>query len=133
MLENTANLYLQLGIAGATLFILLLFVWLLFKYITKVGQTWENTLKTMQKNENVNQGNKIEKLCDKIDALISSNAEYTQKLNEVLLSNDKDQEANTHMLDKILTSVLDTQRRVVRIDDRTYKCLGNPNKKTEEG
>lgn len=118
--QVTANLYLQLGIAGATLLILLVFVILLFKFIS------EN-----KKNRNIGEVSRIDKLCDKIDALISSNAEHTQKLNEVLLSNDKDQKETIKLLDKILDSALDTQRRVVRIDDRTYRCLGN-NKKGDD-
>jgi hypothetical protein len=118
--ETTANLYLQLGIAGATLLILLVFVVLLFKFVGENKKTKSN-----------NEFNRIDKLCDKIDALISSNAAHTQKLNEVLLTNDKDQKANLNLLDKILDSVLDTQRRVVRIDDRTYGCLNKKNEKEE--
>jgi hypothetical protein len=118
--ETTANLYLQLGIAGATLLILLVFMILLFKYIG------EN-----KKSKSGNELNRIDKLCDKIDALISSNAEHTQKLNEVLLTNDKDQKTTLGLLDKILSSILDTQRRVVRIDDRTYGCLNRISNKEE--
>lgn len=119
--ESTANLYLQLGIAGATLLILLVFIILLFKFIS------EN-----KKSKSGNEVSRIDKLCDKIDALITSNALHTQKLNEVLLTNDKDQKSTIKLLDRILGSILDTQRRVVRIDDRTYRCLGNPNKNEEE-
>jgi len=115
--EITSNLYLQLGIAGATLLILLVFIVLLFRLMGKINTADSN-----------NQGSKIEKLCDKIDALITSNAEYTQKLNEVLLSNDKDQKSTIKLLDKVQEILLDMQRRVVRIDDRTYQCLGNEKK-----
>lgn len=119
--SNILNLYLQLGIAGATLAILLVFVILLFKFIS------EN-----KRNKTNSDGNRIDKLCDKIDALISSNAEHTQKLNEVLLANDKDQKTTIGLLDKILAVTLDTQRRIQRIDDRTFSCLGNSKIKDKE-
>lgn len=118
--ETTANLYLQLGIAGATLLILLVFIMLLFRFMSD--------FKSSKKQED---SSRIDKLCDKIDALITSNAEHTQKLNEVLLTNDKDQKETLKLLDMILSPVLDIQRRVVRIDDRTYRCLGNSNKEEE--
>lgn len=118
--NETSNLYLQLGIAGATLLILLVFVILLFRLVSKLNTSESST-----------QNNKIEKLCDKIDGLITSNADYTQKLNTVLLSNDKDQKSTLNLLDKILELVIDTQRRVSRVDDRTYSCLGNIKKEGE--
>ena len=119
--STTANLYIQLGIAGATLFILLIFVVLLFKFISDNKKSKSNS-----------DGTRIDKLCDKIDALISSNADHTQKLNEVLLSNDKDQKVTIRTLDKVQGSLEEILKKVVRIDDRTYSCLGNP-KKGEEG
>lgn len=118
--QTTANLYLQLGIAGATLLILLVFVILLFKFIS------EN-----KKTRAADSGNKIDKLCDKIDQLISSNAEYSKALNTVLLSNDKDQKETLKILDTILKIAMDTQRRIVRVDDRTFKCLGTEEYKRE--
>lgn len=120
--QTTTNLYLQLGIAGATLLILLVFVILLFKSVGKLNTS-----------ENGSQSNKIEKLCDKIDALITSNSEYTQKLNEVLLSNDKDQKVLIRTLDKVQMSLEEILKKVVRIDDRTYSCLGNSTKDEKEG
>lgn len=113
--ETTANLYLQLGIAGATLLILLVFVVLLFSLFKKI-----NT------NENTHQNNRIEKLCDKIDSLVTSYAENTQKLNEVLLTNDKDQKETINLLKSINELVIENHRRISRIDDRTYNCLGEP-------
>jgi hypothetical protein len=59
----------------------------------------------------------------KIDALVTSYSENTSKLNEVLLSNDKDQKMTLKLLDRILNCVEDMQRRVSRIDDRTFGCL----------
>lgn len=119
--ESTSNLYLQLGIAGATLLILLIFVILLFKFVSM-----------SKKAESNNEVNRIDKLCDKIDALISSNAEHTQKLNEVLLANDKDQKVLIRTLERIQASQDEILKKVVRIDDRTYACLGNQNQKKKE-
>ena len=119
--QTTSNLYLQLGIAGATLLILLVVIILLFKFMS------EN-----KKTRAVDSGNKIDKLCDKIDQLITSNADYSKALNTVLLSNDKDQKETLKLLDTILGLVMDTQRRIVRVDDRTFSCLGKEEYKKEE-
>jgi hypothetical protein len=116
-----ANLYIQLGIAGATLLILLVFVLLLFRFIG------EN-----ERSKNTSDESRVDKLSDKIDALITSNAEHTQKLNEVLLSNDKDQKVLIRTLDKVQASLEEILKKVVRIDDRTYSCLGNYKKNEEE-
>ena len=119
--DNVANGYLQLGVAGATLLILLVFVILLFRLITKINQSGDGT-----------QINKMDKLCDKIDDLITSNAKHTEKLNEVLLCNDKDQKETLKLLGTILDINMDMQKRVVRIDDRTYACL-SPKQGSQEG
>lgn len=116
-MNEIASLYLQLGIAGGTLFILLIFVIMLFKLVGK-----------MNNNENNSQNTRIDKLCDKIDSLITSYAENTQQLNKVLLSNDKDQKQTLNKLDTILEIAVENQRRISRIDDRTYACLGSSKK-----
>jgi hypothetical protein len=113
--DKTTELYLQLGIAGAALLILLVCIILLFKFMSD-----------SKKSKNTSDESRIDKLCDKIDALISSNAEHTEKLNEVLLSNDKDQKTTIDHLKQLLVVAIDTQKRVVRIDDRTYACLSKP-------
>jgi len=112
--ESTANLYIQLGIAGATLLILLVFVILLFKLFGKI-----NT------NGNSSQNSRIDKLCDKIDSLITSYSENTSKINEVLLTNDKDQKETIKLLKNINSLAIENNRRISRVDDRTYRCLGN--------
>ena len=123
--QQTADLYLQLGIAGATLFILLIFVVMLFRMMGKVST-----------NENVTVGIKIEKLCDTINDLIKSNADHTNKLNEVLLSNDKDQKTLIEQLtrlelrsvdkfNRLFDNTNDILNRVTKIDERTNLCVGN--------
>jgi hypothetical protein len=106
--EATQQLYLQLGIAGATLLILLICIVLIFKRLKDLSGS-----------------NTIEKLCSKIDDLVTIN-------NKVLLSNDKDQKETLRLLQNLLESITDTQKRVVRIDDRTYRCLGSQNIREEE-
>lgn len=118
--QTTSNSYLQLGIAGATLLILLVVIVLLFKFMSEY--------KKLNSKED---GSKIDRLIDKIDQLITSNASYTKELNAVLLSNDKDLKETLKLLDTILSVVLDVQRRVVRIDDRTFACLGKEEYKKE--
>lgn len=121
--EGTARLYLQLGVSGAVLFILLIFVVMLFKFFDSRNST-ETTLITAQNS-------RIDKLCDKIDLLVSSYSENTRTLNEVLISNDKDQVAIMQSLERLLAISMDSQRRITRIDDRTYKCLGDTNRRLD--
>ncbi|APC82156.1 hypothetical protein [Clostridium botulinum] len=106
--ETTQQLYLQLGIAGATLLILLICIVLIFKRL-----------------KDLNGSTTIEKLCSKIDDLVTIN-------NKVLLSNDKDQKETLRLLKNLLETTTDTQKRVVRIDDRTYRCLGAQNERKEK-
>lgn len=136
--NNIANGYIQLGVSGATLLVLLVLIILLFRFISinnKTNASLQNTILTfvtnLNKEENQNQNmqyTKLDKLCDKIDSLITSNSEHTTKLNEVLLCNDKDQKETIKMLTTILELNMDIQRRVARVDDRTYRCLGNTKK-----
>lgn len=111
-LSNATNLYLQLGVSGATLFIMLVFVVLLFRYMTNSNRI-----------ENTQQVNSIEKLCSKIDELVASNGEYTQKLNEVLITSKKDNEVMLDILRTQAKNITDIQKKVTRIDDRTYSCI----------
>lgn len=139
--NSIANGYIQLGVSGATLLVLLVLIILLFRFISinnKTNASLQNTMlkfvTNLNKAENQNQNvhyTKLDKLCDKIDSLITSNSEHTTKLNEVLLCNDKDQKETIKMLTTILELNMDIQRRVVRVDDRTYRCLGNSNKEEE--
>jgi hypothetical protein len=116
--------YIQLGVSGATLVILLVFVICLFRFMSM--------MKNVDNNSQNLQYSKLDKLCDKIDLLITSNSEHTTKLNEVLLTNDKDQKETIKLLKTILEVILDTQKRIVRVDDRTFKCLGDPKKGDEK-
>lgn len=94
----TPEAWLNLGIPGAALFIVLVIVISMFK----------------QQNKNV------DKLCVKIDELVTSFSDNNMKLNEVIISNDRDQEEVLRKLDDICGVMNDMHKRVVRIDVRLY-------------
>lgn len=134
---SVADKYVNLGIGGATLFILLVVAILLLKFVANMQKNnatqmqqmlnvVKQSLKDIQKQEANNDNNKLDKLCDKIDELVTATSDNTKELIKNLLSNDKDQKALTNKIDMLLEIAIDNQRRLSRIDDRTYQCLGNP-------
>lgn len=94
----TPEAWLNLGIPGAALFIVLVIVISMFK----------------QQNESV------DKLCTKIDALVTSFSDNNLKLNEVIISNDKDQKEVLRKLDDMNGIMNDMHKRIVRVDTRLY-------------
>lgn len=94
----TPDAWLNLGIPGAALFIVLVIVVSMFK----------------QQNKSV------DKLCIKIDELVTSFSDNNLKLNEVIISNDKDQKEVLRKLDDIDDLMNDMHKRIVRIDTRLY-------------
>ncbi len=92
----TPNAWLDLGVPGAAMFIVLVVVIFMFK----------------QQSESVN------KLCTKIDELVTSFASNNLKLNDVIISNDKDQKEVLRKLDDMCCLMQDTNTRIVRIDTR---------------
>lgn len=94
----TPEAWLNLGIPGAALFIVLVIVISMFK----------------QQNKSV------DKLCTKIDELVTSFSDNNLKLNEAIISNDKDQKEVLRKLDDINDVVQDMHKRVVRVDTRLY-------------
>ena len=111
---------LKLGVTGAVIFLLIYFGDKFFKY-----------LETRSKSEG-NSGSKFDRLCDKIDKLITSNHDLSESIVKSTLQANNDNETIYKTLSLILESSLDTQRRVVRVDDRTFKCLGNPEERKEK-
>lgn len=73
--------------------------------------------------------NTVNKLCDKIDKLMTVMTDQQTNLKEVLVSNDKDQKMMLDLIHNINYDTKEILKKVVRIDDRTYSCLGGPNKK----
>ena len=99
MIEGiTPEAWLNLGIPGAALFIVLVIVISMFK----------------QQNKSV------DKLCIKIDELVTSFSDNNLKLNEVIISNDKDQKEFLRKLDDMNDIMNDMHKRIVRIETRLY-------------
>ena len=94
----TPEAWLNLGIPGAALFIVLVIVISMFK----------------QQNKS------IDNLCAKIDELVTSFSDNNLKLNEVIISNDKDQREFLRKLDDMNDIMNDMHKRIVRIDTRLY-------------
>ena len=94
----TPEAWLNLGIPGAALFIVLVIVISMFK----------------QQNKSV------DKLCIKIDELVTSFSDNNLKLNEVIISNDKDQKEVLRKLDDMNEIMNDMHKRIIRIDTRMY-------------
>lgn len=102
----TPEAWLNLGIPGAALFIVLVIVISMFKQQSK----------------------SVDKLCTKIDDLVTSFSGNNMKLNEVIISNDKDQKEVLRKLDDMCNIMSDMHKRIVRIDVRMY----DQTKKEEE-
>ena len=97
----TPEPWLNLGVAGAVLFILFVVIVLMFKQQSK----------------------DISKLCDKLDNVCSSFADNNGKLTEVIVSNDKDQKQLLMYLSRMQTTMDDMHSKVVRIDTRLFEAI----------
>lgn len=111
----TAKAFTDLGITGAALFILIYLINKIFNYLEMRGAADDSS-----------KGNSFDRLCDKLDTLVESNYSMAQKLAEVLLCSNKDQTELKDRLDMQHDILLDVQKKVIRIEDRTYKCLNDP-------
>lgn len=108
MIEGfTPDAWLKLGLAGAAMFIVLVVILLMFKQQSK----------------------SVDKLCTKIDELVTSFSDNNLMLNEVIISNDKDQKEVLRKLDDMCMVMNDMHKRIVRIDVRLYD---KKNSKEEE-
>lgn len=94
----TPEAWLDLGIPGAALFIVLVIVISMFKQQSK----------------------SVDKLCIKIDKLVTSFSDNNLKLNEVIISNDKDQKEVLRKLDDMNVIMSDMHTRIIRVDTRLY-------------
>lgn len=99
----SASDWLDLGAVGAVLLIVLVIIILMFRQ----------------------QSNSVDKLCTKIDALVTSFTNTNQTLSNVILSNDKDQKEVLHKLDDMNQLMNDMHKRIVRIDVRMYDQVLN--------
>ena len=103
-MENLGNLHevsapwLELGISGAALFIVLILVILMFRQ----------------------QSNSIDKLCSKIDELVSSYSTISTNIHENLFLRDKQQDETLRKLDDIEDTLADMHTKIVRIDAKMF-------------
>jgi len=91
--------WLNLGLPGAALFIVLIIIVLMFRQ----------------------QGKSIDKLCEKLDNVTDAFSESNITLREVIISNDKDQKELLHYINNLSELVQDMHKRVVRLDTRLYE------------
>ena len=91
--------WLNLGLPGAALFIVLIIIVLMFRQ----------------------QGKSIDKLCEKLDNVTDAFSESNITLREVIISNDKDQKELLRHINNLSELVQDMQVRVVCLDTRLYE------------
>lgn len=98
MEQYNPDAWLNLGVAGAALFIVLVLVLSMFRQ----------------------QAKSVDELCAKIDDLVTSFSDNNIKLTEVIIANDKDQKEVLRKLDNISATLADMHKRIVRVDVRLY-------------
>lgn len=91
--------WLNLGLPGAALFIVLIIIVLMFRQ----------------------QGKSIDKLCEKLDNVTHAFSESNITLREVIIRNDKDQKELLRCVNSLTELTQDTHKRVVRLDTRLYE------------
>lgn len=91
--------WLNLGLPGGALFIVLIIIVLLFRQ----------------------QGKSIDKLCEKLDNVTDAFSESNITLREVIICNDKDQKELLRYINNLSELVQDMHKRVVRLDTRLYE------------
>ncbi len=91
--------WLNLGLPGAALFIVLTIIVLMFRQ----------------------QGKSIDKLCEKLDNVTDAFSESNLTLREVIIRNDKDQKELLRYINNLSELVQDMHKRVVRLDTRLYE------------
>ena len=104
-----ADAWLNLGVPGAALFIIAVVVVLLFRQQSK----------------------SIDKLCTKLDDIVSSFATNNLKLNEVIIGNDRDQKQVINQIAVLQSTMQDVQCRVIGIEARVSQKGGTQNGKDE--
>ena len=66
------------------------------------------------------QGRSIDKLCSKIDELVTSFSDNNLKLNEVILTNNRDQAETLRKLNDFEDILNDIHKRVIRMDAKMF-------------
>lgn len=94
------NVWLQLGLGGAALFLLYVFITKLFAYLDKKGSI-----------ERVSD-NKVDRLCDKIDKMV-----------EAIYTSNQSSEVTKNQLGLQYDILLEINEKVTAIDLRTEQCI----------
>lgn len=102
--------WLQLGIAGAGMFIVLVVVLLVF----------------------ANQTKNISRLCEKIDELVTEISKDQIELAKMVTASNKDQTRLNSRIDSLFDRLSEIHKRVIRIDTRLYE-RGEYDFNTREG
>jgi hypothetical protein len=108
MTLELAKLFLQLGVAGAALFLVYHLINKIFAYLEKRNSS----------------DNKVDKLCDKIDKLVDVINKSSGKTNELVSLNNQMQGILKNGLDIQFETIGHIHSKVDKIDLRTSKCLG---------
>lgn len=95
--------WLNLGLPGAALFIVLTIIVLMFRQ----------------------QGKSIDKLCEKLDGVTNAFSESNLTLREVIISNDRDQKELLRNINTLSELVQNMHSRVVCLDTRLYEITKN--------
>ena len=115
---EVTQLWLQLGVAGATLLILLTFGILFFKFIGNYNRTIKGS-----------EDNKVDKLCDKIDILVNTIAEDRKAQAETRVANEKDQKLTVDLLGSLMANSNRVLEKVTRIETQTANCIHKENRR----
>ena len=107
MTLELAKLFLQLGVAGAALFLVYHLVNKIFSYLgsRSAGDS------------------KVDKLCDKIDKLVDVINKTSGKTTELVALNNQMQHILKNGLDIQFNTMSEVHAKVEKIDLRTTKCL----------
>jgi hypothetical protein len=107
MYVEIAKLFLQLGVAGAALYILYHLINKLFEYLDKRTKG----------------DNKVDKLCEKIDKLVDVIHVSSSKTNELVALNNQMQNILKTTMDISFKEMAEIHSKVDKIEVKTSQCL----------
>lgn len=111
------NVWLQLGLGGASLFILYTFVNKLFEYLKNKNETDAKSGKSSS--------TQMGELMKKLDRMADSNFAMAKQMAENKAEQGKDIKAIFSKLGLCYTLLSDMNISITRIDDRTNNCISN--------
>lgn len=102
-----AKLFLQLGVAGATLYLLYHLINKFFDYLKE------------RNNSDTKKDSKFDKLCDKIDKLVEAFYISTEKMSTLVTNNNTVQEDIKDKLDLHTDILMELKNKTILIEERT--------------